>query len=259
MNQKRTELLRQLVQSDIGGKKLPTVSGITTEMGAIPTSSTGYINTQPDSNKAAAFIPYVFLLEEEYTKLQSAFNLFSSGNFTASNTEEFTKYLLQTLGAITGDDLLNNAALNKVIMSRTLNEIWNDYLQVPCGLPFAESKLIDLDVAYSNSNKSDWEKSMDRFKEKARIRTVLRQIGIRMVSCAGHCRTLLLGAIFRFSWRPIMTNPFEMIEVNNLTCEYAPGTPALSVHELNIRSGELTFVVGASGSGKSTLPEALDS
>ena len=160
LNQKRTELLRQLVQSDIGGKKLPTVSGITTEMGAIPTSSTGYINTQPDSNKAAAFIPYVFLLEEEYTKLQSAFNLlFSSGNFTASNTEEFTKYLLQTLGAITGDDLLNNAALNKVIMSKTLNEIWNDYLQVPCGLPFAESKMIDLDVAYSNSNKSDWEKN----------------------------------------------------------------------------------------------------
>ena len=54
-----------------------------------------------------------------------------------------------------------------------------------------------------------------------------------------------------------MTNLFEMIEVNNLTCEYAPGTPALSVHELNIRSGELTFVVGASGSGKSTLLEAL--
>ena len=52
-------------------------------------------------------------------------------------------------------------------MSKTLNEIWNDYLQVPCGLPFAESKMIDLDVAYSNSNKSDWEKSMDRFKEKA--------------------------------------------------------------------------------------------
>ena len=44
-----------------------------------------------------------------------------------------------------------------------------------------------------------------------------------------------------------MTNLFEMIEVNNLTCEYAPGTQALSVHELNIRSGELTFVVGASG------------
>ena len=54
-----------------------------------------------------------------------------------------------------------------------------------------------------------------------------------------------------------MTNLIDMIEVNNLTCEYAPGTPALSVHELNIRSGELTFVVGASGSGKSTLLEAL--
>ena len=78
LNQKRIELVRQLNQSDMSGKTLPTVS-VTAEMGAIPTSSTGYINTQPDSNKAAAFIPYVFLLEEEYTKLQSAFNLFSSG------------------------------------------------------------------------------------------------------------------------------------------------------------------------------------
>ena len=69
-------------------------------------------------------------------------------------------------------------------MSKTLNEIWNDYLQVPCGLPFAESKPIDLD-AYSNSNKSDWEKSMDRSKKSHRILPVLRQIGIRMVSCAG--------------------------------------------------------------------------
>ena len=167
LNQKRTELLRQLVQSDIGGKKLPTVSGITTEMGAIPTSSTGYINTQPDSNKAAAFIPYVFLLEEEYTKLQNAFRLFATGKFAAGGTEEFTKILLQTLGAITGDDLLNNAALNKVIMSKKLNEIWNDYLQVPCGLPFAESTLDDLDAAYSNSDKDDWGRSMLRFKQKA--------------------------------------------------------------------------------------------
>ena len=54
-----------------------------------------------------------------------------------------------------------------------------------------------------------------------------------------------------------MSNLFKMIEVSNLTCEYAPETPALIVQELNICSGELTFVVGASGSGKSTLLEAL--
>ena len=99
---------------------------------------------------------------------------------------------------------------------------------------------------------------MDRFKEKA---TEFAQFSDKsefgMVSCAGHCRTLLLGAIFRFSLAPNNDrNLFEMIEVNNLTCEYAPGTPALSVHELNIRSGELTFV-GRFGSGKSTLLEAL--
>ena len=167
LNEKRIEVTEQFFRGSMGGKKLPQISGVTTKFGAIPTSSTGYINTQPDSNKPAAFIPYVFLLEEEYTKLQSAFNLFASARFAAGATDEFTKYLLQTLSAITGDDLLNNASLNKVIMNKTLNEIWNDYLQVPCGLPFADYKLNDLDVAYSKSDKSEWAKSMDQFKEKA--------------------------------------------------------------------------------------------
>jgi len=163
LNDKREMNTAQLYLAEMTGNQFPPASGITTTMGAIPTSTRGYINTQPTSNETAAYIPYVFLTQDEYTKLQYAFRVFEEG-FAAAAIKDFTAALLQTLGAITGDaDNLQSGPLHKVILEKSLNEIWNEYLQVPCELPFANSKLVDLEDEYSKSDKNEWEDAMEQF------------------------------------------------------------------------------------------------
>jgi len=71
------------------------------------------------------------------------------------------------VGAITGDDLQNNQLLRQVVLEKTVNQIWLDYLQVPCELPFADYELQNLNVAYRELGKS-YELAVEEFKDQAR-------------------------------------------------------------------------------------------
>jgi ABC-type lipoprotein export system ATPase subunit len=51
--------------------------------------------------------------------------------------------------------------------------------------------------------------------------------------------------------------PLHIFEIEHLTCQYKRGVPALRIPALQIRRGELIFVVGISGIGKSTFIETL--
>lgn len=49
----------------------------------------------------------------------------------------------------------------------------------------------------------------------------------------------------------------NIFEIEYLTCQYSTDTPVLSIPKLQIRRGELIFIVGISGIGKSTFIETL--
>ena len=49
----------------------------------------------------------------------------------------------------------------------------------------------------------------------------------------------------------------NIFEIEHLTCQYTTDTPVLSIPKLDIKRGELIFVVGISGIGKSTFIETL--
>lgn len=49
----------------------------------------------------------------------------------------------------------------------------------------------------------------------------------------------------------------NIFEIEHLVCEYSRDMPVLVIPELQIKKGELIFVVGASGIGKSTFIETL--
>ena len=159
----------QLLQSDVSGKNLPNAD-IPIEFGGIPASATGFILTENTGDNSNEFVPYVFLLDDEFSKLQNAFRLFSTSDSPASDTQEFTEYLLQTIGAITGDNLQKNPsenAMRQIILKKKLSEIWLDYLQVPCDLPFADFELQALNLAYLKLGRT-YEKAVEQFKDQAR-------------------------------------------------------------------------------------------
>lgn len=166
VNQKREELYFQILNSDLSGKKLPNTD-IKIEFGGLPASREGYILIEENSGTNGGYVPYIFLLDREFTALQNAFRLLANATLPAGDTQKFTEYLLQTVGAITGDDLQNNQLLRQVVLEKTVNQIWLDYLQVPCELPFADYKLQDLNVAYRKLGRS-YELAVEEFKDQAR-------------------------------------------------------------------------------------------
>ena len=73
------------------------------------------------------------------------------------------------MGSITGDDLQTNPnenAMRQIVLQKTLSQIWLDYLQVPCELPFADVKLQDLNLAYQQLGRT-YEKAVEEFKDQA--------------------------------------------------------------------------------------------
>lgn len=163
---KRQQLSKQIFRSELSGKKLPNTD-IDIEFGGLPASREGYIVIEEKTDANGSFVPYIFLLDREFTALQNAFRLLANAKLPAGATGKFTEYLLQTVGAITGDDLQNNQLLRQVVLEKTVNQIWLDYLQVPCELPFANYKLQDLNVAYRELGKS-YELAVEEFKDQAR-------------------------------------------------------------------------------------------
>lgn len=168
VNAKKDRLKIQLLQSDVSGKNLPNTK-IDVEFGGVPASAKGFIIAENTSNNSNEFVPYVFLLDEEFNKLQNAFRQFSNSTSPASNTKEFTEILLAIMGSITGDDLQTNPnenAMRQIVLQKTLSQIWLDYLQVPCELPFADVKLQDLNLAYQQLGRT-YEKAVEEFKDQA--------------------------------------------------------------------------------------------
>ena len=201
MNEKRKQVTFQVYQAEASAKPLPiTGEGIPNFGAGIPASKTGYIATKTEKNQTPAFIPYVFLLDADFNKLINAFGVFAGATTDPRSTKEFINSLLLTLGSITGDNL-DDPMLRRLVLNKTLNQIWLDYLQVPCELPFANQKLKDLRkwVEEDDNNLEPFVFAVEDFKKKAKL--------FARLSKSTHEWQPLLGTGKPFYWVPFSSFP----------------------------------------------------
>lgn len=201
MNEKRKQVTFQVYQAEASAKPLPiTGKGIPNFGAGIPASKIGYIATKIKNDPTPSFIPYVFLLDADFENLKEAFRVFAGATTDPRSTKEFIDALLLTLGSITGDNL-DDPMLRRLVLNKTLNQIWLDYLQVPCELPFANQKLKDLRkwVEEDDNNLEPFVFAVAEFKRKAKL--------FENLSKSKHEWQPLLGSGKPFYWVPFSNFP----------------------------------------------------